>query len=78
MLRRVLRKGVAGEYGRMSEAQPHWKAKGPKPRTRFCWLCSRQLYGRQHVVILGPDGNTHPAHISCASEAVEKGEAAVL
>jgi hypothetical protein len=44
---------------------PRWKAKGPKPKTRFCWNCSRQLYGRQHRVITGPDGHQHDVHIRC-------------
>ena len=43
----------------------HWKATGPKPRTRFCWLCSRQLYGRQFTEIQ-QDGHKHAVHKSCA------------
>lgn len=49
----------------MSKDNPHWKAKGPKPVTRFCWHCSRQLHGRQHRVITGPDGHKHAVHIRC-------------
>lgn len=44
----------------------HWKATGPKPPTRFCWECSRQLYGRQFKMITGPDGHQHAVHKSCA------------
>ena len=45
---------------------PRWKATGPKPSTRFCWVCSRQLYGRQFAEIDGPDGHKHAVHKSCA------------
>jgi hypothetical protein len=45
-----------------------WKAKGPPPKTRFCWECSRQLYGRQFSEVLGADGNKHAVHKSCAKD----------
>lgn len=43
----------------------HWKAKGPKPIVRFCWVCSRQLYGRQFATI-SRDGHEHVCHKACA------------
>ena len=43
-----------------------WKSTDSKPKTRFCWLCSRQLHGRQHSEIDGPDGHKHAVHKSCA------------
>jgi hypothetical protein len=43
-----------------------WKAKGPKPVTRFCWLRSRQLHGRQFSEVDGGDGHKHAVHKTCA------------
>jgi hypothetical protein len=52
-----------------------WKATGPKPVTRFCWECSRQLYGRQFAEVVGPDGNKHAVHKSCATDrTITKGQ----
>jgi hypothetical protein len=42
-----------------------WKAGPEKPRTRFCWHCSRQLHGRAHARILGEDGHEHDVHKAC-------------
>jgi len=47
----------------------HWKATGPKPKHRFCWICSRQLYGRQFAEIVGDDGHKHAVHKACAKTA---------
>lgn len=43
----------------------HLKATGPKPRTRFCWLCSRQLHGRQFSEKT-VDGIKRVVHKACA------------
>lgn len=53
------------EEEREEIAMARWKATGPKPPTRFCWECSRQLYGRQFKTITGPDGHKHAVHKSC-------------
>jgi hypothetical protein len=50
-----------------SEGDARWKSRDPKPKTRFCWICSRQLRGRQHSEIDGPDGHKHAVHKSCAT-----------
>ncbi len=41
---------------------------GAKPRYRFCWWCSRQLYGRSHSVVI-VDGREVTVHKSCAPAA---------
>jgi hypothetical protein len=50
----------------MSTTNPHWRATGPKPRVRFCWVCSRQLYGRQFAEV-EIDGLKRIVHKACAS-----------
>ena len=42
-----------------------WKATGPKPRVRFCWVCSRQLRGRTFAEVV-MDGLPRIVHKSCA------------
>lgn len=42
-----------------------WKAGPEKPKTRFCWDCSRQLHGRVHATIIGEDGERHDVHKTC-------------
>ena len=40
------------------------------PRVRFCWLCSRKLYGR-HYAEKAVDGETRIMHKECAREATD-------
>lgn len=42
----------------------------PRPRYRFCWECSRQLYGNAHRVVF-VDGIERIVHAACAKEAVK-------
>lgn len=41
---------------------------GQKPRTRFCWLCSRQLQGNHHVEMV-IDGHSRILHKDCGKRA---------
>ncbi len=44
-----------------------WKAGPEKPRTKFCWVCSRAFRGRVHLRIKTlADGTEHDIHKSCA------------
>lgn len=43
------------------------KPKKPKPRVRFCWACSRKLYGVSHVLRV-IDGCERILHATCAYE----------
>lgn len=36
-----------------------------KPRVRFCWICSRKLWGNSHISVTGPDGNERIMHKFC-------------
>lgn len=42
-----------------------WKAGPERPRTSFCWECSRQLHGRVFARIVGGDGAEHDVHKAC-------------
>ena len=44
-----------------------WKAGPEKPRTKFCWVCSREFHGRVHTRVRGEDGNEHEVHKACMS-----------
>ena len=41
----------------------------PKPRIRFCWVCSKRLYGRFYrEVIYKKDGRPRIVHVECAGK----------
>lgn len=44
-----------------------WKADDKRPKTRFCWDCSRQLHGRVHARVVGEDGAEHDVHKTCVN-----------
>jgi hypothetical protein len=46
--------------------------KGHRPKTRFCWECSRQLRGNAHAVVVGDDGHAHAVHVECEREIIER------
>lgn len=50
----------------MARRATQWKAGPERPATRFCWECSRQLHGRAHARVIGPDGQEHDVHKDCA------------
>lgn len=39
-----------------------------KPRYRFCWLCSKKLWGNKFVYFTNVDGLEHITHERCAKE----------
>lgn len=41
-------------------------APGEKPRYRFCWLCSKMLYGDKFVFYKDDDASEHITHLECA------------
>ena len=45
-----------------------WKAGPEKPRTPFCWSCSRRFHGRAHARIkMHSDDVEHDVHRNCAA-----------
>jgi hypothetical protein len=42
-----------------------WRAGPERPKTSFCWDCSRQFHGRAHARIVGEDGAEHDVHKTC-------------
>lgn len=43
-----------------------WKAGPEKPRTKFCWNCSKAFHGRVHARVRGiEDGALHDVHKAC-------------
>jgi len=41
-----------------------------KPRVRFCWLCSKKLYGN-HFKEIPVDGHVRTLHKACATDVIE-------
>ncbi len=40
-----------------------------KPRVRFCWVCSKQLYGNHHrEVIYKGDNRPKIVHVACVKK----------
>lgn len=48
-------------------------SKKPKPRVRFCWVCSKKLYGSIHFVevVYKKDGLAKIVHKVCANKVNE-------
>lgn len=44
-----------------------WKAGPEKPRTSYCWDCSRRFHGRVHATVIGYDGRLHDVHKTCVN-----------
>jgi hypothetical protein len=44
-----------------------------RPKYRFCWSCSRQLYGNRHRLRM-VHGNIVVLHVECAKEMERAGE----
>ena len=42
-----------------------WKAGPERPKTKWCWDCSRPFQGRVFARIIGEDGNEHDVHKAC-------------
>jgi len=43
-----------------------------KPRTRFCWSCSRKLYGNHFVWLIPEDNIKRTSHLDCAKDEVRR------
>jgi hypothetical protein len=41
---------------------------------RFCWVCSKKLYGNHHATVKGPDGNERVMHKYCAKHEYKPGD----
>lgn len=46
---------------------------GEKPRVKFCWFCSKKLYGNHHRIIVDKETSLeYIVHADCATEAVDQ------
>jgi len=46
-----------------------------KPKTRFCWECSRKLHGNHFARVTFSDGLTRDLHKQCAKQRKETQDA---